>query len=523
VSGLRTGFVRRRLRSVAHSAPKFSDVVRVGNVRARRRITLVRTRAPACRSPGCPRWSRTVDDCALRKPRGTRLHGFGLRQHVFARVHGRRSRFRTGVSAVRISGKSWTRLLAGGVVDRASYGSDGLRLHRVLRGDGFGRRIRFGFCVWTNAKKPALVAGDTNNIRELARGVCRSQSRAVDEPKLLQKLRDLEALFAGATTDGERVAAGTARDRILMRLNELEQSDPPVEYRFTLVDGWSKRLFLSILRRYELKPYRYRSQRHTTVMVRVPKGFVDKTLWPLFQRVNEELRRHLDEVAERVISTSMEAATGDEEVREQTPLPLTATESHRAYQVLSMKLRRRGQLQMFTWTPNRVWTCSPALSGTCMSKIGLHSSRAHVICQDNVSDTALCSETRATNPSQARMRILHRSRHTGFNGSSKGISENSSGNLSRADCSTMNCRLARSRHVVAVKMRLRVPIVILSRAPSDGHRRARSGELIDLGTKRPDVTVRPRHFRARPKLRVTQASRPPIPETSCLDLLAGKP
>jgi hypothetical protein len=139
----------------------------------------------------------------------------------------------------------------------------------------------------------------------------------VDESKLLQKLRDLEALFAGATTDGERVAAGTARERILARLHKLEQSDPPVEYRFTLTDGWSKRLFLSLLRRYELKPYRYRSQRRTTVMVRVPKGFVDKTLWPHFQRANEELRRHLEEVAERVIGTAMEAGAGDEEIREQ--------------------------------------------------------------------------------------------------------------------------------------------------------------------------------------------------------------
>ena len=66
----------------------------------------------------------------------------------------------------------------------------------------------------------------------------------------------------------------------------------------------------------------------TTVMVRVPKGFVDKTLWPHFQRASEELRRHLDEVAEHVIGAAMEAATGDEEVRaqEQQLLPLATIE-----------------------------------------------------------------------------------------------------------------------------------------------------------------------------------------------------
>jgi hypothetical protein len=52
---------------------------------------------------------------------------------------------------------------------------------------------------------------------------------------------------------------------------------------------------------------------------------VDKTLWPHFQRANDELRRHLDEIAERVIDAAMEASAGDEEVREreQQLLPLT--------------------------------------------------------------------------------------------------------------------------------------------------------------------------------------------------------
>jgi hypothetical protein len=139
----------------------------------------------------------------------------------------------------------------------------------------------------------------------------------MDEAKLLQKLRDLEALFAGATTPGERVAAGSARERILDRLRQLEKSAPPVEYKFTMVDMWSKKLFLALLRRYDLKPYRYRGQRHTTVMVRVPKRFVDETLWPQFQRASEELRRHLDDVATQVIERALDAKDVDAEEREQ--------------------------------------------------------------------------------------------------------------------------------------------------------------------------------------------------------------
>ena len=40
----------------------------------------------------------------------------------------------------------------------------------------------------------------------------------MDEARLLEKLRAIEALFAGATTDGERVAAAEARKRIQLRL-----------------------------------------------------------------------------------------------------------------------------------------------------------------------------------------------------------------------------------------------------------------------------------------------------------------
>lgn len=139
----------------------------------------------------------------------------------------------------------------------------------------------------------------------------------MDEGKLLQKLRDIEALFAGATTDGERTAAGNARERIRERLREQARHAPPEEYKFTMADVWSTKLFLALLRRYELEPYRYRGQRRTTVMVRVPKRFVDETLWPHFERASDELRRHLDEVATRVIERALDAKDIDAEEREQ--------------------------------------------------------------------------------------------------------------------------------------------------------------------------------------------------------------
>jgi hypothetical protein len=124
----------------------------------------------------------------------------------------------------------------------------------------------------------------------------------LDEDKLREKLRKIEALFAGATTEGERVAAAEARRRVQQRLNNVEQVDPPVEYRFTLADGWSRKLFVALLRRYDLKPFRYRGQRRTTVMVKVPKRFVNETLWPEFVQINAAMRAYLDDATDRIIA-----------------------------------------------------------------------------------------------------------------------------------------------------------------------------------------------------------------------------
>jgi hypothetical protein len=102
----------------------------------------------------------------------------------------------------------------------------------------------------------------------------------MDEAKLREKLARIEALFAGATTEGEKVAAAEARRRIQLRLQAVQQSDPPIEYRLTVADVWSGKILLALLRRYDLKPYRYRNQRHTTIMVKAPASFLNDTLWP---------------------------------------------------------------------------------------------------------------------------------------------------------------------------------------------------------------------------------------------------
>ena len=122
-----------------------------------------------------------------------------------------------------------------------------------------------------------------------------------DEAQLRAKLRKIEALFAGAGTIGEKLAAVAALERVRARLATLQQQDPPIEMQFSLVNQWSRRLFLALCRRYGLEPYRLYRQRLTTVMLRVPRGFVDQVLWPEFQQLDEALVQYLDEVTLRVI------------------------------------------------------------------------------------------------------------------------------------------------------------------------------------------------------------------------------
>lgn len=137
-----------------------------------------------------------------------------------------------------------------------------------------------------------------------------------DEARLIEKLRSIEALHARPGSDGERTAAANARDRILERLRKLEDADPPVEHRFTMTDRWSRRVFVALLRRYDIAPYRYRRQRHTTVMAKVSERFVNETLWPEFEALSSTLSEYLDDVTSRVVEEGIHADASDADVVE---------------------------------------------------------------------------------------------------------------------------------------------------------------------------------------------------------------
>ncbi len=135
------------------------------------------------------------------------------------------------------------------------------------------------------------------------------------EADLKDKLRKIEALFAGASTHGERSAAMAAKDRILAKLKESEGKEKAVEIKFSLGDGWNVKLFIALCRRYGLKPFRKHGQRRTTVMLVVVPSFANDILWPEFAQLAEALGEYLEEATERIIREEVFKDAADAESR----------------------------------------------------------------------------------------------------------------------------------------------------------------------------------------------------------------
>ena len=129
----------------------------------------------------------------------------------------------------------------------------------------------------------------------------------MNEQELVERLRRIQALYLGATTQGERAAAAKAMERVTTRL-EQERYTKATEYKFTLSSSFQVRLFVALARRHGLDPYRRKRQRYTTVMLRVSPRYVDEVLWPEFNALSETLQEYLGEVTDRVIA---EAVHGD--------------------------------------------------------------------------------------------------------------------------------------------------------------------------------------------------------------------
>ena len=145
-------------------------------------------------------------------------------------------------------------------------------------------------------------------------------AKMTSESTLREKLRKIEALFAGAATVGEKAAAGAAAERIRERLGLVSGGgEKPAETRFSIPDAWSRQLFTALCRRYGLRPFRYRRMHRQSIVINAPKTFVDAVLWPEFQELNAALVAYLSEVTERVIREEVHRETGEAEEVDEPP------------------------------------------------------------------------------------------------------------------------------------------------------------------------------------------------------------
>lgn len=131
------------------------------------------------------------------------------------------------------------------------------------------------------------------------------------EDRLREKLRKIEALYAGATTVGEKSAAGAAAERIRRQFEAASKREQAEEFKFSIPDPWSRQLFIALCRRYGVRPFRYARMHRQTVIVRAPASFVQRMLWPEFEELSHALSAHLSEITDKIIREEVHEATQD--------------------------------------------------------------------------------------------------------------------------------------------------------------------------------------------------------------------
>jgi hypothetical protein len=78
-------------------------------------------------------------------------------------------------------------------------------------------------------------------------------------------------------------------------------------------------VLIALLRRYDLRPYRRRRRRHTTVMVKVPKPLVDDTPWLEYQQIAAAMRGYIDRVTDRIVADVIDRDGSEPHERAEPP------------------------------------------------------------------------------------------------------------------------------------------------------------------------------------------------------------
>lgn len=127
-----------------------------------------------------------------------------------------------------------------------------------------------------------------------------------EDKELRAKLAKLEALFRRAGSPGERSAAGAAIERLQGRLPDPGvEREPEVELQYTFPDMWCVDLFCAVCRKHGVRTYRYKGQRHTTVMMRTREKEFSQKAWPEYCQPHSELAAYFNDVTDHLISRVM--------------------------------------------------------------------------------------------------------------------------------------------------------------------------------------------------------------------------
>ena len=126
----------------------------------------------------------------------------------------------------------------------------------------------------------------------------------LDSQKLIEKFIKIQALFNNPGTEGEKKAALAAMGRIKEEI-EKNRNIRDQEFQFSFDNPWSRTLFIALLRKNKIEPYRKHRQKRSTVMAKIKPEFCKNVLWPEFVKLNEELNHFLSQTAQEIIKKAV--------------------------------------------------------------------------------------------------------------------------------------------------------------------------------------------------------------------------
>lgn len=62
---------------------------------------------------------------------------------------------------------------------------------------------------------------------------------------------------------------------------------------------------MALLHRYGIQAYPYSGQRHSTIMIRASRRFIDETLIPEYEQFRQTLVSYFEQVTQRVVSQAL--------------------------------------------------------------------------------------------------------------------------------------------------------------------------------------------------------------------------